>query len=67
MKKKTDTTGQSVKMNLTLSRDFYQILKEHAYKDYAKPATWTKQFLMKTLLNNKPDFKLLIPNEKFKQ
>lgn len=67
MKTKQNTTGQSVKMNLTLSRDFYEILKKHARNDYAKPATWTKIYLMKTLLDNKPDFNLLTENETIKQ
>lgn len=41
---------QIVKMNLSLDRDFYELLKTRAEKDYVKVATWTKQFLMKNLL-----------------
>jgi len=41
---------QNVKMNLSLDRDFYELLKASAEKDYVKVATWTKQFLMKNLL-----------------
>ena len=39
---------QVVKMNLTLSREFYQLLQANAKNDYSKTATWTKQFLMKS-------------------
>ena len=42
---------KQVKMNLTLDRDFYDLLKEKATSDYMKVATWTKQFLMKNLLD----------------
>ena len=46
---------QVVKMNLTLTREFYQLLQSNAKNDYMKAATWTKQFLMKSLMerNNK--------------
>jgi hypothetical protein len=46
---------QIVKMNLTLSREFYQVLQQQAQRDYMKVATWTKQFLMKNLIDNKLD------------
>ena len=50
---------ENVKMNLTLSRDFYEFLKEKSSQDYMKTATWVKRFLMKHLLDeNKPDVKL---------
>ena len=41
---------QIVKMNLSLDRDFYDLLKANADRDYVRVATWTKQFLMKNLL-----------------
>lgn len=43
--------NQVIKMNLTLSQDFYELLKENAGNDYMKVATWTKRFLMKSLLD----------------
>ncbi len=46
MKKK-----ENVKINLTLTRDFYQLLKKNASDDYMKVATWTKRFLMKSLID----------------
>ena len=50
---------ENVKMNLTLSREFYEFLKEKSSQDYMKTATWVKRFLMKHLLSdNKPDVKL---------
>jgi hypothetical protein len=55
---------KTIKMNLTLTQDFYQLLKENAGTDYMKVATWTKQFLMKSLIDrHKPEEKILIENE----
>ena len=53
LKKKT------VKMNITLDWDFYQLLKQHAANDFIKVATWTKHYLMKSLVtkNKNADFK----------
>jgi len=47
MKRLKKTT---VKMNLSLDRDFYELLQTRAKNDYVKVATWTKQYLMKCLL-----------------
>lgn len=55
---------QNVKMNLSLDRDFYELLQANAKRDYVKVATWTKQFLMKNLLEkNNNDSKCLTKNE----
>jgi hypothetical protein len=32
---------KNVKMNLTISPEFYQVLQENAQSDYVKVATWT--------------------------
>ena len=40
---------QNVKMNLSLEKDFYELLQKRAKNDYVKVATWTKQFLMRSL------------------
>ena len=54
---------QNVKMNLSLERDFYELLQERAKNDYVKVATWTKQYLMKGLLEkNNDDSKCLTQN-----
>jgi hypothetical protein len=55
---------QNVKMNLSLERDFYELLQERAKNDYVKVATWTKQYLKKGLLekNNSDDSKCLTKN-----
>jgi len=54
---------QNVKLNLTLDRDFYQVLQKKAKQDYVKTATWAKQYLMKNLLEkNNSDFKCLTKN-----
>ena len=48
---------QTVKMNLSIDKDFYGLLQENARKDYMRVSTWTKQFLMKNLLENNSDSK----------
>ena len=54
---------QNVKMNLSLEKDFYELLQARAKQDYVKVATWTKQFLMKNLLEkNNSDSKCLTKN-----
>ena len=54
----------NVKMNLSLERDFYELLQEKAKSDYVKVATWTKQYLMKCLLEkNDSESKSLTQNE----
>ena len=55
---------QVIKMNLTLTREFYQLLQDNARADYMKVATWTKQFLMKSLIEgHKAESKCLTSNE----
>ena len=62
MKRLKKTTN--VKMNLSLERDFYELLQEKARNDYVKVATWTKQYLMKCLLEkNNSESKCLTQNE----
>jgi predicted DNA-binding ribbon-helix-helix protein len=54
---------QNVKMNLSLEKDFYELLQEKAKNDYVKVATWTKQYLMKGLLEkNNSESKCLTKN-----
>jgi len=54
----------NVKMNLSLEKDFYNLLQEKARNDYVKVATWTKQYLMKCLLEkNNSESKSLTQNE----
>lgn len=53
----------NVKMNLSLERDFYDLLQEKAKNDYVKLATWVKQYLKKSLLEkNNSDSKCLTKN-----
>ena len=55
---------QVIKMNLTLTREFYQLLQDNARADYMKVATWTKRFLMKSLIEGpKAESKCLNSNE----
>lgn len=54
---------QIVKMNLSLEKDFYELLQANAKKDYVRVATWTKQYLKKNLLEkNNDDSKCLTQN-----
>lgn len=55
--------SKNVKMNLTLSKEFYQVLQDNAKSDYVKVATWTKQFLMKNLNGDKAAKKCVTKNE----
>ena len=55
--------AKNVKMNLTISPEFYQVLQENAQSDYVKVATWTKQFLMRNLRGDKLEKKCLTTNE----
>ena len=53
-----------VKMNISLEREFFELLQEKAKQDYVRVATWVKQYLMKTLLEkNNSDNKSLTKNE----
>ena len=52
MKNKINPKSSMVKMNLTIDKKFYELLKENASKDFVKVSTWTKQFLMKSLMHN---------------
>lgn len=54
---------QIVKMNLSLEKDFYALLQERARADYMRVSTWTKQLLMRSLLEkNNDDSKCLTKN-----
>ena len=55
--------SKNVKMNLTISPEFYKVLQENAKRDYVKVATCTKQFLMKNLNGDKLEKKCLTINE----
>ena len=60
MKRKNQKT---VKMNLSLEKDFYGLLQDNARKDYMRVSTWVKQFLMKNLLEkNNSDANSLTKN-----
>lgn len=50
---------KNVKINISLDNEFYELIKEKASHDYMRVATWTKQFLMKNLLENNCDSKCL--------
>ena len=48
-------TKKKVRLYLTVDRDLHTQLVNNAKSDFMKVATWTTQFLMKSLSNNKPD------------
>jgi hypothetical protein len=41
--------NKKVKLNLSLDKEFYDLIRRNAQNDYVQIATWTKQFLMKHL------------------
>lgn len=45
--------NKNVKMNLTLSQEFYQRLKNESAHDFMKVSTWVKQQLMRVVYNKK--------------
>ena len=54
---------QTVKMNLSIDKDFYGLLQENARNDYMRVSTWVKQFLMRNLLEkNNSDSKCQTKN-----
>lgn len=55
-------TKKTVKMNLTLTQEFYDLLQQNARNNYVKTATWTKQFLMKNLYGDKLEDKCITDN-----
>ena len=63
MKNKILKKKPMVKMNLTIDPEFFKLLKEHASTDYSKVSTWTKQYLMKSLLHKNDSTKNLTKNE----
>lgn len=61
-KKMRNDTKKNIKMNLTLSTNFYKTLQDLAERDHLKVATWTKQFLMRQV-EEKLRFEELGPND----
>ena len=56
---------QVVKMNLSLEREFFELLQEKAKQDYVRVATWVKQYMMKNLIEKKNSHdKCLTKNER---
>ena len=63
-KDRTIKKNQIVKMNLSLEKDFYELLQANAKRDYVRVSTWTKQYLKKNLLDkNNYDSKCVTQNE----
>ena len=54
----------TVKMNLSLDKDFYDIIKRNADLNYVRPATWVKQVLMRSVLGNNNDYVNDMVNER---
>jgi len=55
LKMRKPKINPKVKMNLSLEKDFYEFLKLQAKNDYVRVATWTKQYLMRSLLGKNND------------
>lgn len=43
---------KTVRLYLTVTPDFYELVERKAQEDYAKVATWTTQYLMRNLIVN---------------
>ena len=49
----------TVKINLSLDKDFYDLIQRNAELNYVRPATWVKQQLMRSILGkNNNDFNI---------
>ena len=48
---------QNVKLSLSIDREFFELLKRNAQKDYVKVSTWVKQLLKRNLLENNNEIK----------
>ena len=46
-----------VKMNLSIDKDFFELLQKKAQDEYVCVATWTRQYLMKCLLDKNNSIK----------
>lgn len=60
--KKVNSTGDNVRLNLSLSQEFYELLKQKSKNDYVQVGTWVKSYLMKNLLQGDKDEKCLTQN-----
>ncbi len=64
-KTKNKMNEQNVKrLNLTLDKEFYELLKQRADQDFIPIGTYVKQYLMKALLPNNTYSKCLTQNGK---
>jgi hypothetical protein len=61
MKKKNN-----VRLNLTLSEEFFNQLKKHADQEYVLIGTWVKSYLMKNLAKGDKEEKMINQNENIK-
>ena len=62
--KTTICDQQTIKMNLTLPKDLYDVLVKKSNREYIKVSTYTRQFLMKSILTNKEEIKTPNDHEK---
>ena len=54
----------TIRLNLTLDKEFYDLLKENAEKEFIQVGTYVRQYLMKSLLSNNTYSKCFTQNEK---
>ena len=59
----TNRDQKHVKMNLSVDKEFFDLLQEHADDEFMKVSTWTKWFLKKNLLENNKRVKPVNENE----
>lgn len=59
----TNREQKNVKMNLSIDKEFFQLLQEYADNDYMKVSTFMKWQLKKSLLGNNKNVNTVKTNE----
>jgi hypothetical protein len=47
---KENLVNENVRLNLSLSKEFFGLLKQKSQHDYVQVGTWVKSYLMKNLI-----------------
>lgn len=63
LKNQKSKNQNSVKLNISMDKDFFDLLKENARKDYMLVSTKAKQLLYRALLEKNNDDDKIVNNE----
>ena len=47
---KENLENENVRLNLSLSKEFFELLQKKSHNDYVQVGTWVKSYLMKNLI-----------------